>query len=172
MNGPYLLRPLALVGMPGSGKTSVGRLLARRLALPFVDSDAAIEGETGEAITHLFAARGEAHFRRLERQTIDRLLGGAPLILATGGGAMIDADMRPMLLTRATTLWLDAPPDILAARLAGQTHRPLLAGPDLPARLGALAVHREPHYRLAHHRIAADADLDEVVTRILALIRP
>ncbi len=172
MNGPHLLRPVALVGMPGSGKSTVGRLLADQLAWPFADSDASIEGETGESIANLFARHGEAHFRTLERQTIDRLLDGTTCVLATGGGAMPQTGTRRLLLARATTIWLDIPSEILVTRLADQSHRPLLAGPDLPAKLAALAARRERHYRLAHHRIAAEDEPDTVVDHILALIRP
>ncbi len=164
--------PIALVGLPGAGKTTIGALLARRLALPFYDSDADIERETGETIARLFATHGEPHFRALERRTIDRLLEPAPLILATGGGAMTHAATRRILLARATTIWLDAPPHILAARLRGAPNRPLLAGADLLVTLTTLAARRRPHYRKANHRVDADATPESVTARVLALIRP
>src|SRR5688572_25579306 len=104
MKASHLRPPVALVGMPGSGKTTIGALLAERLGLNFRDSDAEIEAETGQTIPDLFASHAEAHFRTQERATIDRLLGPAPLILATGGGAMTDASTRQILLARATTI--------------------------------------------------------------------
>ncbi len=169
MNAPLIHRPIALVGLPGAGKTTIGARLAGQLGLPFFDSDEEIGRETGETIANLFATHGEAHFRILERQTIDRLLGTAPLILATGGGAMAEAATRRILLTRATIVWLDAPPPILAARLEGQKDRPLLAG-NLEQRLEELQAGRQALYRAATHRIDAAPPQNAVVAAILSAL--
>lgn len=155
--------------MPGSGKSTIGAALAERLDRPFFDSDAEIERETGRTIARLFTDHGEAHFRDLERATIARLLATTPLILATGGGAMADAATRDLLLTQATTVWLDAPPQHLAARLHGQSHRPLLAG-NLNERLQVLQSEREIFYRAAAYRIDAALAPDAVVATILNLL--
>lgn len=169
MNGSLIPRPVALVGLPGAGKTTVGTLLASRLVLPFFDSDAEIERASGETIANLFAAHGEGHFRDLERATIDRLLGAVPLVLATGGGAMAQSATRRILQARAVTIWLDAPLALLAARLEGQQHRPLLTS-DLNQRLETLRHQREISYRAAAHRIDATSAPDVVVTSILNAI--
>lgn len=166
MNAPLIRRPIALVGLPGAGKSIVGVLLAKRSALSFFDSDAEIERECGETIASLFAARGESYFRDLEGATIDRLLGEAPLILATGGGAMAQPLTRRMLLARSITIWLDAPTPVLATRLEGQADRPLLVG-TLAERLETLRAERETFYRAATHRIDTAPPPDVVVARIL-----
>lgn len=169
MKPPLIHRPVALVGLPGAGKSRVGALLAAQLALPFLDSDAEIEGETGETIANLFITHGEAYFRAFEHQLIDRLLGTAPLVLATGGGAMAAAATRRILLARATIIWLDAPPPILAARLEGKEDRPLLAG-NLEQRLATLQAERQAFYREAIHRIDAAPPPDVVLAAILAAL--
>lgn len=169
MNAPLIRRPIALVGLPGAGKSIVGALLAKRSALPFFDSDAEIERESEETIASLFAVQGESYFRDLERATIDRLLGEAPLILATGGGAMAQAPTRRMLLSRSTTIWLDAPTAVLAARLEDLADRPLLVG-NLAERLEALWTERQTCYRTAAYRIDAAPPPDVVVARILDVL--
>lgn len=165
-------RPIALVGMAGSGKTIVGALLARELALPFHDSDAEVVRETGCSIATFFAEKGEAQFRIAERRVIRRLLDLGPSVIATGGGAMARPLTRKILLARAETIWLDAPTATLAARVAGDDARPLLAGADPHAKLAALAAVRLPAYRRAHHKVGADGEPQVVMRAILALLGP
>lgn len=137
--------------MPGCGKTSVGRALARRLKLPFVDSDAAIEQRIGGPIRDFFQARGEAAFRDIEEQVIDELTRGEALVLATGGGAVLRPANRQHLKGRATVLYLRASPEYLARRLRNDTKRPLLQVANPLQRLRELHAERDPLYRECAH---------------------
>jgi shikimate kinase len=157
-----------LVGMMGAGKTTVGRRLAQRLGLPFVDSDAEIERAAGMPISEIFARFGESHFRDGERRVIARLIDNGPRVLATGGGAFCDPETRALMLERGLVIWLDADLPTLVARVARRTHRPLLAGRDPAQVLSDLALVRNPLYASAHLRIESrDVPLDETVNRIL-----
>lgn len=148
-------RPIVLVGLMGVGKTTVGRRLAQRLDLPFVDADAEIETAAGMTITEIFERFGEAHFRDGERRVIARLIDGAPKVIATGGGAFINDETRALILDQATAVWLDADPTILAERVAKRDHRPLLRGKDPLTVLTDLAKVRNPYYALAPIHIAS-----------------
>lgn len=127
-----LLQPkiLLLVGMMGVGKTSVGRLLARKLHLPFLDSDKEIEHMTGFSISDLFARYGEAEFRLGEEKVMERLLNGAPCVLSSGGGAFLSAKTRALAKERAVSIWLKADADVISERTEGRTHRPLVPSMD------------------------------------------
>lgn len=149
-------RAVALVGMMGAGKSTIGAALARRLALPFADSDEEIERRAGVGIARLFEERGEAWFRERERIVTADLLAGPPLVLATGGGAMTDPGTRRLLLDRAITIWLDAEPSVLAARLAGGGGRPLLRDGDPVETLTRLNSERRRDYRRARIHIPTD----------------
>ena len=124
---PYVpTRPIVLIGLMGVGKTTIGRRLAQRLHLPFVDADVEIESAAGMTIAEIFERFGEAHFRDGERRVIARLVDGTPKVIATGGGAFLNAETRALILDQATTIWLDAAPHVLAGRGAKRDHRPLL----------------------------------------------
>ncbi|MEZ5960164.1 MAG: shikimate kinase [Hyphomonadaceae bacterium] len=144
-------RTVALVGLMGAGKTTIGRRLAHALALPFVDADEAIVAAAGRSIEDIFAERGECEFRRGERQVIARLLDGPPHVLATGGGAFIDPRTRELMKERAISIWLKAPLDVLMKRVAKRDHRPLLKEDDPRAVMKRLMDERYPVY--------AEADL-------------
>ncbi|WP_194744593.1 shikimate kinase [Thermaurantiacus tibetensis] len=164
-------RPLVLVGMPGSGKSAIGRRLAAALDLPFVDSDAEIEAAAQMSISEIFARFGEPHFRDGERRVIARLLDGTPRVIATGGGAFQDPDTRALALARGFVVWLDADLDTLVARVGRRDHRPLLAGRDARAVLAALLAERAPAYRQAHLRVVSgDAPHEATVAAILAAL--
>jgi len=139
-------RSIVLVGLMGAGKTSIGRRLAARLGLPFHDADIEIEMAAGCTIAELFARFGEAEFRAGERRVIRRLLAGEPMVLATGGGAFMDADTRAAVRRDAVSLWLRAPLHTLVRRVAQRSHRPLLAGGDPEQILQGLMVKRHPVY--------------------------
>jgi shikimate kinase len=139
-------RPVTLVGLMGVGKTTIGRRLAARLDLPFVDADAEIEVASGMAVSEIFARFGEAHFRDGERRVIARLIDGAPKVIATGGGAFIDADTRALILARTRAVWLDAEIATLVERVRRRDTRPLLKGKDPAEVLKALAAVRNPIY--------------------------
>jgi len=142
-------RTIALVGLPGVGKTSIGRRLAAVLDLPFRDADEEIEKAAGRTISEIFAERGEAEFREGERRVIARLLDDPPHILATGGGALMNADTRRLIGEKAVSVWIRADLDVLARRVARKNNRPLLRGDDPRAILQTLAEAREPSFAQA-----------------------
>lgn len=144
-----LPRPIVLIGLMGVGKTTVGRRLATRLKLPFVDADAEIEAAAGMTVAEIFERFGEPHFRDGERRVIARLIDGAPKVIATGGGAFLNDETRALILDQATAIWLDAAPRVLAERVAKRDHRPLLRGKDPLQVLTELAAIRNPVYALA-----------------------
>src|SRR3982750_2090111 len=123
-------RPLVLVGLMGVGKSTVGRRLAKRLGLPFVDSDSAIEDAAGYSPAEMYERFGEADFRDGERRLVARLIDGEISVIATGGGVFIDPRTRKLLNERANTIWLDAPVDVLADRTSHRDTRPLLRNGD------------------------------------------
>jgi shikimate kinase len=138
---------LYLVGMMGAGKTTVGRLLARRLKLRFVDSDHEIEKRCGVKVPLIFDIEGEAGFRSRESLTLAELTAAEGIVLATGGGAVLAADNRRRLADRGTVIYLRARPEDLYERVRQDRNRPLLATPDPLARLHDLYVQRDPLYR-------------------------
>ena len=142
-------RPIVLIGLMGVGKSTVGRRLAARLNMPFVDADHEIEAAASLSIAEIFERFGEAHFRDGERRVIARLFDGTPKVIATGGGAFMNDATRALILTRATAVWLDADIDTLTARVARRHNRPLLRNKDARTVLGDLAKLRNPVYALA-----------------------
>jgi shikimate kinase len=126
--------PVVLVGLMGSGKTTVGRRLAARLDLPFVDADDAVEASTGRTVAELFAARGEDGFRDVEADVLATLLAGPePVVVAAGGGVVLrEANRARLAADDVTVVWLDADPAFLASRIERKDHRPLLAGEETP----------------------------------------
>ncbi len=150
---PCITQSIALVGLMGAGKTTVGRRLAARLGLPFVDADAEIETACGMTVSEIFERFGEAHFRDGERRVIARLVDGPTKVIATGGGAFVQDDTRALLLARTTTIWLDVDVATLVARVRKRDTRPLLKGRDPGEVLAALAAVRNPFYAQAALRI-------------------
>ena len=179
-----LKKTVALVGMMGAGKTSIGKRLAARLEVPFADADHEIEAAADMTVTEIFAKYGEPEFRRLERSVIARLLADAPHVLATGGGAYMDETTRAAMKASAFTIWLKAPIDILLGRVRkrqgtdkagdgqGQT-RPLLANDDMRGTLERLLAQREPTYALADMVLESGDEphtvlLDKIVAALAA----
>ena len=142
----HLDRSVILVGLMGAGKTRVGRRLAERLRLPFLDTDVEIESETGKTIAELFSQIGEPAFRDGERRMIARLVSGPVQIIATGGGAFMDPRTRAAIREHALAVWLRADLDTLVARTAKSHRRPLLEGVDRAAKLAELMALRYPVY--------------------------
>lgn len=166
--GKRLDRPVVLVGLMGVGKSTVGRRLAKRLGLSFVDSDAEIEGAAGYPAAEVFERYGERDFRDGERRLVARLIEGAVRIIATGGGAYIDPMTRKLLNERAITVWLDAPVDILAERTSRRDTRAQLRNGDPKAVLQKLATERRPSYEEAHiHVKSGDGAHKDVVDAII-----
>jgi shikimate kinase len=143
---PLRHRTIALVGLMGVGKSSVGRRLASALNLPFRDADAEVEAAAGRSISDIFTDLGEAAFREGERRVIARLLDQPPHVLATGGGAFMNPQTRELIKSRAVSVWLKADLDILARRVSRKDTRPLLAGKDPLEVLQAQADARYPAY--------------------------
>jgi shikimate kinase len=142
---------ISLVGMPGSGKSTVGRQLARRLRLPFFDSDHVIEQRLGCSIREYFEQAGEAAFRDLEQQVLAELAEGADAVVATGGGAVLREANRLALREGGKVVYLRSTPEELFRRLRHDTQRPLLQVADPLAKLRSLYAERDPLYREAAH---------------------
>jgi len=143
-------RPVVLVGLMGVGKSTVGRRLARRLGLPFVDSDSEIEETVGLPWGELFERYGEEDYRDGERRLVARLVDGQVRVIATGGGVFVDPRTRSLLNERTITVWLDAPVDVLAERTARRDTRPLLKNGDPKDTLERLAQSERQAYAEAH----------------------
>ncbi len=163
---PTPRKTIALVGLMGVGKTSVGRRLAATLHMPFKDADTEIEASAGRTITDIFNKFGEAAFRDGERRVIARLLDEPPHVLATGGGAFAQPETRALIKARAISIWLKADIEILARRVARRDHRPLLTGKDPLDVLRAHVRDRYPAFEQADiivetgeaaHQVAVDA---------------
>ena len=164
-------RSVVLVGMMGAGKSSIGRRVALRLSIPFVDADAEIEKAAGMTIPDIFAVRGEAEFRAGEARVIARLLESAPQILATGGGAFMNRDTRAAIAAKGISIWLKAEFDVLMKRIKRRHDRPLLKTEDPGATLRKLMDERYPVYALADITIQSrevlhDRIVDEIVSAL------
>jgi shikimate kinase len=146
---PRLSRTIALVGLMGVGKSTVGRRLAHRLALPFVDGDEAIEAAAQMTVSEIFGQLGEAEFRAGEARVMRRLLEGPAVVLATGGGAVLNPETRALMKQQATTVWLRADLKVVASRVQRRDTRPLLRGKDPMEALSAMAEVRYPIYATA-----------------------
>lgn len=154
-------KPIALVGMMGVGKTSIGKRLAQKLNLPFVDADHEIVEAAGLSIPEIFEKFGEPHFRDGERRVIARLFDGKRKIIATGGGAFINEETRALMLARAVVIWLDADIETLIERTARKGDRPLLAVGNPRETLERLAKERNPIYAQAHIHVKSHANPHE-----------
>ncbi|WP_396592874.1 shikimate kinase [Brevundimonas sp. R86498] len=172
--GPVIPRPvrtIALVGLMGVGKSTVGRRLAHRIDLPFVDGDDAIEAAARMTVSEIFAQLGEAEFRAGEARVMRRLLEGPPIVLATGGGAILNAETRGLMKARATSVWLRADLKVVAARVQRRDTRPLLRGKDPLVALSAMAEVRYPLYATADVTVDVGAGAHgQAVEAILAAL--
>ena len=164
-------RSLVFVGMMGAGKTTLGRRVAQRLELPFADVDVEIEKAADLTVSEIFTRYGEAHFRDGERRVLARLLADGPQVLATGGGAFMNAETRAAIARRGVSVWIEADPGVLFQRLKHKTNRPLLAGPDPEGTLRRLVAERYPVYALADVTVASrDVSKDMMTEEILATL--
>ena len=159
---------IVLTGFMGTGKTTVGRMLADRLNIPFLDMDAMIEAREGRSISDIFSVEGEPHFRAIERRLVTELSARRGLVIATGGGVVTDPDNVRAFEASGLLVCLDAAPETILARIAHETHRPLLAAPDRETRVRDLLAKR----RAAYDAVAFHVDTDaltpaQVVDRIL-----
>jgi shikimate kinase len=154
----HLPKTIVLVGLMGAGKSCIGRRLAARLDVPFVDADAEIEKAAGLSVAEIFEKYGEPYFRDGERRVMTRLLQDEPCILAAGGGAFMDEDTRKLIKQNAVSLWLRAELDTLVTRTKGRSHRPLLNSGDPRETLQQLMDTRYPIYGEAD--VAIDTGMD------------
>lgn len=164
--------PIVLVGLMGVGKSTVGRRLASKLDIPFVDADQEIEEAAGLTISEIFDRYGEPYFRDGERRVIARLVDGSPKVIATGGGAFMQPETRALILERSIAIWLDADIAVLAQRVGRRDTRPLLRGKDPKVVLAELAAVRNPVYAQAHIHVRSQPSPHEItVDRILIALR-
>lgn len=168
-------RTLVLVGLPGAGKSTVGKRLAARLGLKFADADGEIERAAGMSIAEIFQRDGEPAFRAGERRVIARLLRKGPQVLATGGGAFMAEETRAAIAKDGISIWLDAPSSVLLARVARRSHRPLFNGVDPGAKLMELRAQRDPVFALAKVKVTSssgphDRVVDDIVRALAALV--
>jgi shikimate kinase len=165
-------RSIVLVGLMGAGKSTVGRRLAARLDLPFRDADAEIEAAAGMSISEIFAVHGEPYFRDGERRVIARLLQEGPIVLATGGGAFMNAEIRARIAETGISVWLRAEFDVLMRRVRKRANRPLLATRDPETTMRELIELRHPVYALADVTVSTrDVPHDRVVDDVLGALK-
>ncbi len=165
-------RSIVLVGLMGCGKSSVGRRLASRLGLGFVDADEEIERVAAKSIVEIFADHGEAYFRDGERRVIARLLSTGPQVLATGGGAFINPDTRAKIRERGVSIWLRAELPVLMRRVSKRDTRPLLKSGDPEGTMRDLMAKRYPIYAEADLTVESrDVPHDVIVNEIIAALK-
>lgn len=164
-------RSIVMVGMMGCGKSAIGRRLAQALELPFVDADEEIEKAAGKSIAEIFVEHGEPHFRDGERKVIARLLGSGPQVLATGGGAFMEARTRELVKKTGISIWLNADLEVLVKRVARRDNRPLLKHGDPAQKMRDLLAERAPVYALADlvirsREVAHDVIIEEIIAAL------
>jgi shikimate kinase len=160
-----------MVGMMGAGKSSIGRRLANRLGLAFVDADTEIEQAANATISEIYDTHGEAYFRDGERRVIQRLLDGTPKVLATGGGAFVNTETRSAIRSAGVSVWLMADRDLILQRVRRRSNRPLLKTADPEATVDQLLAVRNPIYAEADiHVQSRDVAHDFVIGDILAAL--
>jgi shikimate kinase len=170
-------RSIVLIGMMGVGKSSVGRRLAARLSIPFVDADSEIEKAAKMTIAEIFARHGEPYFRSGEARVIARLLEGGPQVLATGGGAFMNEDTRALIRLKGVSIWLRADLEVLLRRISKRRgDRPLLQTDDPEETLRQLLAVRQPTYALADiivesRDVPHDAIVADAMTALAAMLR-
>ena len=163
-----LMRPVALVGLMGAGKSTIGKRLARDIGLEFVDSDTEISQAAGCSVSDMFEIYGETMFRDLEKRVLLRLLNGDPVVIATGGGAFINAEIREAIRLKAISVWLRADVETLVERVSRRESRPLLKTGDKRATLARLMDERHPVYAEADIVIDSDEGAHEKVVKKIA----
>lgn len=165
-------RSIVLIGMMGAGKSTIGRRLAARLRLPFLDADIEIEAAASMTIPEIFAAHGEPYFRDGEARVIARLLDNGPSVIATGGGAVMREETRNRIRDKAISIWLKADADVIMKRVKRRADRPLLQTEDPAATINRLLEAREPVYQTADLTIwSRDVPHDRIVDECIDALR-
>lgn len=167
-----LKKTVVMVGMMGAGKTAVGRAVAAKLGVPFIDSDAEIEKAANMTIAEIFERDGEPFFRRKETQVIERLLEEERCILSTGGGAFLSEENRAMIAEKGVAVWLDADVELLWTRVRNKDTRPLLRTPDPRKTLEEIFAARVPFYSQAELPVKAESGLsiEEMADRVIGVM--
>ncbi|NND41302.1 MAG: shikimate kinase [Silicimonas sp.] len=167
-----LKKTVVMIGMMGAGKTAIGTALARRLHVPFLDSDCEIETAANMTIAEIFSRDGEAFFRKKEAQVIERLLGGKPSILSTGGGAFLRSENRVAITSRGVSMWIRADLALLWSRVRHKTTRPLLRTSNPRTTLRELCEARNPEYAKADLVVDADPafSIDDMTDRVIEVL--
>jgi shikimate kinase len=161
-----------LFGFMGTGKTVVGKEVARRLGMKFVDMDDVIEEKEGCTISEIFAQKGERHFREVESEVAGALSQREGLVIATGGGVVLNRKNVEALQSSGTGICLTASPQVIYERVKGETHRPLLMSKDPLGKIKSLLEYREPFYATVQHRLdTSQLSVEGVVEKILALVK-
>ena len=161
-------KSIVLIGMMGAGKSSIGRRVAARLLLPFIDADAEIETAAGCSVAEIFERHGEVEFRDGERRVVARLLAGPVHVLATGGGAFMNAQTREIIAENGISIWLRADIDVLLRRVSRRNDRPMLNSTDQRGRLVELMKLRDPFYALADLTVeSTDGPLEQTAERVI-----
>lgn len=150
------MKTITLIGMMGSGKTSIGNLLSKRLNIPLVDIDSEIELNEGLKISDIFAQKGEEYFRTIEAETIKNTFSAQNLIISTGGGAFENLQTREFLLKNSTVIYLETSPETIFERIKNNNDRPLLKNNMTVEKITGIIQNREQNYKLAHHTILTD----------------
>ncbi len=162
---------ITIVGLMGAGKSVIGRKVASKLKIPFVDADAEIEKAAKMTVADIFTSYGEPEFRRLEKSVIKRVLESGPQILATGGGAYMDDETRNVIGENGISLWLSADIDLLMQRVSKKTTRPLLKNPNPRGVMEDLINERYPLYALADLEVASqDVSKDEMTNTMISAL--
>lgn len=172
VNGIDLSRPIVLIGMMGAGKSAIGRMIAQKLKIPFVDADHEIELAADLSVEEIFANHGEQHFRDGECRVIERLLETSPCILATGGGAYIQGKTRDVIQRSGISVWMNGDFEVLWDRVSRRSHRPLLKTADPQGTLKQLMLERYPIYEKADitvmsEDITKEAMRDRIIDAII-----
>jgi shikimate kinase len=165
-------RCIVLIGMMGAGKSTIGRRMAARLKLPFVDADTEIEAAAGMSIPDIFEAHGEPHFRDGEARVIARLLDSGPAVVATGGGAFMREETRNRIRDKAVSIWLKADAEVIMRRVRRRSDRPLLHTADPEGTIDRLLGEREPVYRGADIMVLSrDVPHEKIVDECIEALR-
>ncbi|MCL1786124.1 MAG: shikimate kinase [Alphaproteobacteria bacterium] len=167
-------RPIVMVGLMGAGKTSIGRMLARKLDIPFVDSDKEIEAAAGCSVVDIFSLYGESEFRRVEERVLSRLLSSPPYlkVISTGEGAFITPAVRKLVLAKALSIWLKADLDLLVKRTNFRDTRPQLLNADSKKILSTLIEERYKIYAEANITVeTSDENLNKTLSKVMSAIK-
>ncbi len=165
------MKTITIIGMMGSGKTTLGKLLGKKLGLESVDIDSAIEEQTGESISEIFSKYGEEHFRTLEKNTIKNIFNSENKIISTGGGAFENKEIRDLLLENSTVVYLKTTPDVIFERIKNNSQRPLLKNNMNIETITEILNNRQKNYELAHHTIVTDnKNPNEIMEEILGVL--